>query len=81
MSLEMSKTERRVEAQKANSFVLIDGVPHCHSIDLVNWRVLQPSKFDLSLKEMHSGIARGQFSQDMTSQKIFVAGYWTPTLN
>jgi len=77
----MTKDERRTLAQKAIPFSITDGVLHRRGIDLVQRRVLQPAEAEQVLREMHSGVAGGHFSQDITARKILDSGYWWPTLH
>lgn len=60
-------------AHKTLPFTLIGGLLHLCGINKFDRRVLQPLEDELILKDMHSRVAGGHFSQDITSQKILAA--------
>ncbi len=83
-TIEMLETLNLVQkqklAKKAEPFTLKEGIMYRVGQDNRIRRCLIISKSQIVLKELHEGVARGDFVANITLKKIMEVGYWWPTL-
>ncbi|KAL3681416.1 hypothetical protein R1sor_024372 [Riccia sorocarpa] len=63
------------------SFTVISGTLYRMGPDHVLRRDLDTDEIPVVLKSCHSDEAGGHFSEELTARKIYLAGYWWPTVH
>ncbi|KAL3689788.1 hypothetical protein R1sor_016097 [Riccia sorocarpa] len=62
-------------------FTVISGTLYRMGPDHILRRVLDTDEIPVVLKSCHSDEAGGHFSEELTAQKIYLAGYWWPPVH
>ncbi|KAL2644095.1 hypothetical protein R1flu_011682 [Riccia fluitans] len=75
-----NREEKLVFLKKIGPFEIQGSTLYRLGIDKVYWRCLEQEEVPKVLKALHNEMDGGHFGIQTTTKKIFIAGYWCPTV-
>jgi len=76
----LNLAQKQKLAKKVTPFILKEGIMYRVEQDNRMHICLTTSRAQIFLKELHEGMARGNFVANIIAKKILDVGYWWPTL-